>query len=484
MLFSDARQKTVTSSILARGEDQRTSWDADYALFREAVWSPEDLFHGVFSACLPLLPEEGPIIVAIDDTCLPKTGIREKKGGSEKRRTESGLGRWVHAPLLPPWMTPALQWGHMVFHGGLVIPTRENGRSTFVSLAFEVVPGATEVQKQSKRRNKRKGPSTPSEGGSEVSPEPSPKKRRGRPSKADLAARMESGSEPVDPPLKSTDVAAKFIRRVRTWLDDAGFKDRLLLVVGDGSYTNGTVIRALPERTTFTGRTRPDSALRFPGRERRDGTFMYGEKVENLKELARDSTLASKTVDLWVGGELRLLKIKVLPHVYRPTSTRGVRLRALILIPQLYGPKDNRTYSHAAFLLTTDLLTPVEVLVQAYLDRWSIEVAHRDLKSQLGVGEAQVSNPKSIRRLHSAVAAAWALLQVTVLQTVGAIRTDAVFGKAPRWRAAHREWRKQKRLAQGKSAPAVRPSAIDILALFRRSFRVAWEKRQVPFRLF
>jgi len=49
LLFSDARQKTLTASILARGEDQRKSCTADYSVFSEAVWKEEGLFRGVFN---------------------------------------------------------------------------------------------------------------------------------------------------------------------------------------------------------------------------------------------------------------------------------------------------------------------------------------------------------------------------------------------------------------------------------------------------
>jgi hypothetical protein len=483
LLFSDSRQKTLTSSILARDEGHRSSWNADYALFSEAVWSEEELFHAAFLASLHLLPTEGPLVLAIDDTCLRKTGIKRTKDSSEKRQYESGLGRWCHDPLLPPWMNPALQWGHLMFHAGLVIPTRENGRATFVTIAFEPVPGASDEQKKAKRNKKRKQQSSSStnQAGEDI-PQAVSKKRRGRPTNAELAARKASGEGICADPLKATDFAVRVIRRVRRWMDEAGLVDRLLLVVGDGSFTNGTVIRGLPERTTFTGRTRPDSSLTFPGKQKANGSYHYGEKVGHLRDVIRNTELPSCAVDLWAGGDLRALKIKTLPHVYRPTSTRGVRLRALMLIPQLYGPRGNRSYSHEAYLLTTDLTTPDEILVQAYLDRWSIEVCHRDLKCHLGVGEAQVSNPKSIRRLHSALAAAWALLQVAALQACGMVRTDSVFGRPPRWREAHREWRTARRLSQGKAAPASRPSAVDILALFRRGFHVAWSKRQVPFR--
>ena len=38
-------------------------------------------------------------------------------------------------------------------------------------------------------------------------------------------------------------------------------RQRQLLVSGDGSYTNRTVLRQLPERTTFIGRIRKDAKL-------------------------------------------------------------------------------------------------------------------------------------------------------------------------------------------------------------------------------
>jgi hypothetical protein len=133
--------------------------------------------------------------------------------------------------------------------------------------------------------------------------------------------------------------------------------------------------------------------------------------------------------------------------------------------------------------LTNDFNTPREVLIQAYLDRWSIEVAHRDMKSHVGVGQAQVSSENSIRRLHAALAASWALLQVAALKTCGEARTDEIFGKLPRWQAQYRAWWTRKRLAEGKSAPVFRPTAPDLLGLFRKGFGVDWNNRQIRFRL-
>lgn len=97
---------------------------------------------------------------------------------------------------------------------------------------------------------------------------------------------------------------------------------------------------------------------------------------------------------------------------WRATGTkRPVRIIVLRPIPYT-GPGCRRGYRQPAFLITTDLNTPVELLIQAYLDRWQIEVLHRDLKDETHLGQAQVRNPNSVSKLHASVVAINALLQL------------------------------------------------------------------------
>jgi len=478
MLFAVARRKTVTASIVARGNGENPTWDADYWLFREAVWNPEDMFRAVLDAAVPLIPSEGPIVIAIDDTALPKVGCKPSKTSS--REGASRLAGWCHNPLAPPWQHPAIQWGHKMFHAVLIIPTRLNGRATGITLAFEPIPDPPEeIKKKRRKKKKSKGVSDSSQ--TEGS-EGEVKKRRGRPNKAEVAARAAAKALVPEYP-KNTDLASMFIRRVRGWLDQHGLSNRHLVIVGDGSYTNATVLTQLPERTTFVGRVSPGANLRHLGEERPDGTHRYGDPIGNLRLVARDANSPSTTGEYWAGGDRRELKVKQLDRVLRPGSTRKMLLRVFMLVPQKYGPVGDRDYSQEAFLLTSDLTTPMEVLIQAYLDRWSIEVTHRDMKFHVGVGHAQVSTTQSVRRTHAAVAAAWALLQIAALKVCGQERTDELFGKLTAWQRRHRDWRTRKRLAEGKSAPVFRPTAPDILSLFRQGHGVLWTNRQVPFRI-
>jgi len=53
-------------------------------------------------------------------------------------------------------------------------------------------------------------------------------------------------------------------------------------------------------------------------------------------------------------------------------------------------------YRDPMYLLATDLEMDVKRLVQLYLYRWEIEVNHRELKTNLGMGEAQLWSKRSV----------------------------------------------------------------------------------------
>ena len=103
-----------------------------------------------------------------------------------------------------------------------------------------------------------------------------------------------------------------------------------------------------------------------------------------------------------------------------------------------------------AFLLTTDLLSPANILIQMYFDRWEIEINHRDEKDLLGVGEAQVRSTQSVPRQPAFVVAAYSTLLLAALSRFGPGRTD-VYLPLPKWRRKAR-----------------RPSLLDLVAIFRK----------------
>ena len=89
------------------------------------------------------------------------------------------------------------------------------------------------------------------------------------------------------------------------------------------------------------------------------------------------------------------------------------------------------------------------MLIQAYLDRWQIEVAYRDEKSVMGVGQAQVWNERSVTRQPAFAVAAYALLLLAGLKAYGGQR-GAELSALPRWRGR-----------------AGRPSCLDLVNALR-----------------
>jgi hypothetical protein len=58
------------------------------------------------------------------------------------------------------------------------------------------------------------------------------------------------------------------IANLRQWMDLHGTQARRLWAVVDGSFTNGTVIKNLPESTTLVGRIRADAKIHhLPGKQ-------------------------------------------------------------------------------------------------------------------------------------------------------------------------------------------------------------------------
>ena len=90
-------------------------------------------------------------------------------------------------------------------------------------------------------------------------------------------------------------------------------------------------------------------------------------------------------------------------------------------------------YRQESFLLTDDLTSRLEVLVQAYLDRYQIEFNHRDVNTVLGVGQAQVWSEKSTPRVPAFVVAAYSSLLLAGLADYGPKRGEE-YRVLPKWR--------------------------------------------------
>jgi DDE superfamily endonuclease len=393
-------ERTIASTVTALGRDQQ-DWSADYKIYSRSPWSSQALFEPVVDDYLERYPH-GPILGVLDDTGLARNG-KKIPGAS-----------WQRDPLSPPFHVN-LRWGQRFIQMGLLFPLYREREPDARSLPirFEEAPvvrrpgkRASEEEQQAYREQKKKH-------------------------------------------NLSTQAVALLAQQRQQW-DEKGASRRRLIVSLDGSYCNRIMFRAELDRITLLARCRKDARLCFPApaSQRRQ----YGEKIFTPQQVRQDGHYPYKRARLRYAGQRRWVRYKVVSGVLwqRGSGTRPRRL--IVVAPQPYklSHQARTYYREPAYLLTTDLKSPVQRLLQAYFDRWQIEINHREEKHWLGLGQAQVWSKQSVPRHPAFVVACYSLLWLASLRAYGPTRSQAYL-PLPKWRRSSQ-----------------RPSLRDLLALLRK----------------
>lgn len=385
MLTADCR-RTITALLEATGKSH-CDWSADYRVFSRDQWEPTDIFALLVPSILALNSSAGNRIVAsLDDTNVRKTGTHIP--GVAYRRD----------PMSPPFRANLIRAQRFV-QTSMVVPFAAGASaSRAIPVGFDHAPSAGKVRKDASEQE-----------------------------------RQQHHDEEKRCALSAYGNAA--IKRVRATLDTSGASERQLLMAVDGSYTNQKVLKALPERTDLIGRVRKDAVLhRLPtltdkrGRPQKYGTELTPEKVR------QDDAIAWKSVRVFGAGRIHDCEVKeVAPLLWRKTGAE-LQLRLIVIRPLAYRrSKSSRLlYRQPAFLITTDLDSPLEELVQAYFWRWDIEVNHRDEKQLIGVGHAQVRASKSAERVPAFAVACYSMLLISAARAFGIAAAEPVVDR-PKW---------------------------------------------------
>lgn len=375
-------RRPIARSIAVR-QDEGAVLDGDYKLFSRAPWEPQDLFLPILEHALGFF--DGDLIaVGGDDTRVRKTG---KKIAS---------AHWGRDPLSPHFH-PNLQWGLRFLHGSLLVPVHARAEVSARALPvwFEEVP-----------------------------PPPKP---RWRASPEERAAYRAAKRE-----RRLAKAAVSMLRRLRAELDDVGAAEKNLLGVFDGSYCNKVVFSAELERTHVLARARKDAALCFPFKG--GGHRVYDPATFTPEDVRQDPKRRWIKVTIFHGGAFRQVRYKQVSGVLWRGGAGRRPLRLLVVAPTPYRrtKKGRLMYRQPAYLLSTDPKRSSQQLLQAYFDRWQVEVAHREMKDTFGVGEAQVRSQFSVPRQPALSAATYSALHLAALEDYGPGRPEA-FGPMPKW---------------------------------------------------
>jgi hypothetical protein len=211
---------------------------------------------------------------------------------------------------------------------------------------------------------------------------------------------------------------------------------RLVLAV-DGSYTNGSVIKNLPEDVSLIGRIRKDAVLTAqPGQGAGTGRRrLYGHDMPTPEDIRKDQAYEWIKVEAFASGRIHSFKVKVVKDLLWRKCGAERQLQLVVIAPLGYRLRKNSRvlYRQPAYLICTDADLDIQSLLQYYLWRWQIEVNFRDEKSLLGMGEAQVRTAASNKNLPAINVAAYSMLWLAALEMDPQQRLAPVL-PPPKWR--------------------------------------------------
>jgi hypothetical protein len=235
--------------------------------------------------------------------------------------------------------------------------------------------------------------------------------------------------------------ATEQMTQLRQSLDqDAGGKERTLILAFDGGYTNSTVLRNIPAHTTCIGRIRKDAHLCFlpdPALMKTRGRRLrYGADAPTPDQFRTDAAEPWQTMTFAHSGITHPLRYKLRRNMMWRTAGVGQTLQLVIIAPLAYRPRKGSRllYRDPAYLICTDPELDPRQIIEAYFQRWDIEVNFRDEKTLLGVGQAQVRAEASVESTPAFAVAAYGLLLVSAQQAFGN-SPDGLLPQ-PKWAAA------------------------------------------------
>jgi hypothetical protein len=378
-LLTRVRDRTVTGMLLAAGLSGRWHHSRAHRFFSRAHWSVDRL--GLVALGLivgRLLDEEEPLVAAIDDTLLRRSGPKV-------------FARHLHHDGSSPAAGPRAR---RIAHGNAWVVA-----GMVVRLPFLERPICLPVLFRLWR---------PGHGPTQVA----------------LAAELAAVIAAAHP-------------------------DRALVVLGDGAYAGAALSpEGLPGNVTVIARARRDIRLHAPPPPRRPRQVgrprTKGEPLPSLRERAAAGG-AWRTEEIDAHGGRRGVELMeqrgVWPRVWGATRLKAVALR------------DRREADGIDMVvICSDATQAPGRILELYALRWSIEVAFRDAKQHVGVGEVQNRTRRAVER---SAPFAFLCLTLTVLWYVGAGRPDEDVAR----RRLLAPWDRSKR----------RPSVQDMLVALRRT---------------
>jgi hypothetical protein len=359
------------SSMLRAQNRHHLDWSADYRFYSQDRFDEDAVFDQIRRQVQAHLPGNQPLVAAMDDSLLRKTG-----------RKIHGV-RFLRDPLSPPFQVNLVR-GLRVLQISAGLP-QGGGMARMIPIDFQhaVLPAKPRHNASDQEWQNYKA----------------------------LKAQTNINS-----------VGCQRIAALRQRLDQAGSERRLVVGV-DGRFTNRTFLKQIPERTVIIGRIRKDAVVhQLPAEQPARGRKRkYGPQLPTPEALLKDPSIPFETVRAFAAGKMHEFKVKRLrPVVLRlDRAARPVQLMVIKPLGYRLTLGGRLLYRQPAYLICTAPQMALEEFLQHFLWRWDIEVNFRDEKTLLGVGQAQVHTAPSNQNAPALAVAAYALLLLASVNAYG-----------------------------------------------------------------
>jgi hypothetical protein len=226
-----------------------------------------------------------------------------------------------------------------------------------------------------------------------------------------------------------TDWKRQGLLQVRRWLPG-----RRLVCVGDAAYAALELlgrVTGLADPITMVVRFRLDAALYAPAPPRTPGQRgrprLKGARLPTLQQVAADprTRWQAHTLGAWYGERRRRIELVSGTAVWYHCGLPALPLRWVLI-------RDPRGKFKTQALLCTDLTASPLQVVKWFVQRWQMEVTHREAREHLGVETQRQWSERAIARTTPAL---FGLYSWVVLLAHGLARRGKVLARQSAWYA-------------------------------------------------
>jgi hypothetical protein len=337
-------RRTVTHVLLMGDGLRIKTFSCYHRFFSKARWTIDSMGRVIVAMVLKFIPQNAPIVAAVDDTLNRKTG---------KRIWAAGMH---HDPILSKGKRCVFSFGH-------------NWVVLSIQLRFAFAPDKVwslpVLMRLYRRKQKQRKPGRPRQERKAIG-QAKPGEYRTRPQ-----------------------LATEMIALLASWLPE-----RTIRVVGDSEYAGKSISRNLPDRVHLTSRMVMNAALYDQPSKRRKGERgaprKRGKRLPSPVELAKSRKVRwTKTRATLYGRHVRVWYKSCTALWYNSAGTR--LLRIVVVRDPSHRRKDDCFFS-------TDLRLSAKAILELFAMRWPLEVAFYNAKQFLGLEDPQNRTPQAVQR--------------------------------------------------------------------------------------